>query len=175
MSETTTQSDFMDDSISGGVAMSEDETTCCEVADMFQACKEAAAKWGGMHSPTKTEVLIPAGLQCERKARHDELTARLSEINGAPVRVLRADNDEIKHRGMNVLGVPVGPEEHAVQAQEEALDEKRMRPEVFDRLSAQEQQSMILHTEQRCNHKCRGGSVCGRHTGRGRPGRRCLV
>ena len=57
-SETTTQSD-------GGVAMNEDETTCNEVADMFQACKEAAAKWGGVCSPTKTEVLIPAGLQGE--------------------------------------------------------------------------------------------------------------
>ena len=156
LSETTTQSDFLDDSISGGVAMNADETTCYEVADMFQACKEAAAKWGGVCSPTKTEVLMPAGLQGARKARHDELMARLSDINGAPVRVLRADNVDVKRRGMDVLGVPVGPAEHAVHAWEEALDKKRMRPEVYNRLTAQEQQSLILYTEQRYNHKCRG-------------------
>ena len=155
-SATAHQSDYMDDTINTSVAINGDGTTNFEIADMFRASEDAAAEWGGKYSPGKTEVVIPAGLEGERLARHRELIGRLEEINGGRIRVLVADHDEVKEQGMDVLGVPVGTAAYAVHCWKEAFDKKKMRPEVFSRLTTQEQMNMIIFTEQRYNHKCRG-------------------
>ena len=155
-SVTAHQSDYMDDTINTSVAINGDGTTNFEIADMFRASKDAAAECGGKYSPGKTEVIIPAGLEGDRLARHQELICRLEDINGGRIRVLVADHDEVKEQGMDVLGVPVGTAAYAVHCWKEAFDKKKMRPEVFNRLTTQEQMNMIIFTEQRYNHKCRG-------------------
>ena len=71
----------------------------------------------------------------------DQVVAKFEVANGAPVKVLCADEADVAFQGMAVSGTAQGTPDFAASECSNAFESKRMIPEVFQ-LSTRQQQML---------------------------------